>query len=83
VSKFYKEDDMVFQIRRASDSFMEAKNIPFFPPYEGSTWDSVSQCWTIHIATPGALMNLKEEIDTPVTIDGDMELPLIVIEDLN
>lgn len=73
---------MVFQICRASDSFMDPANIPFFQPYPESIWDPISQCWIIHIPTPGALVNLKEKIGNSVKIDGDMEFPRIVIEDM-
>ncbi len=74
---------MVFQVCRASDSFMDQSKVSMYSPYRGAIWDAVGQCWTLHMATPGAIVKLKEELNIPIRVDGEMPFPRIVIEDLN
>ncbi len=62
---------------------MDEARSPFYSPYQKAMWDPVGQCWIVHMATPGEMVKLKEELNLPIRVDGEMPFPRIVIEDLN
>lgn len=74
---------MIFEICKASDSFMDRRLASHYSPYEHSAWDPVSQCWVVRIDSPMDMVELKEKLGTPIRVDGCLPVPRLVIEDLH